>query len=336
MPHKLPGYQNWTDPATRARFAQAWKVKLPSDPGGRVTHFIERAREGTLKAFYVMGEDPVMSEPNQAKVIANLKKVEFLVCQEIFLSETAKLAHVVLPGACWAEKDGTFTASERRVQRIRKAVNPPGQARPDWEIICLVATAMGYPLNYSGAAEVFAEMAGLTPSYAGMSYARLEGDGLQWPCPTPDHPGTRFLHKGTFPRGRGKFSPIVFQPQKEEPDAEYPLILSTGRTLYHYNVGNMTRKSAVANQKQSENFVELHEETAASHGIAAGQDVLVRTRRGAVRARARVGRRIRPDTIWMPFHFVERPANVLTNDVCDPGTATAEYKCCAARFEPTG
>jgi len=336
MPHRLPGYQDWKDPASREKFEKAWGVRLPEDPGGKITHFIERAGTGELKALYIMGEDPVMSEPNQGKVIAHLRKLDFLVCQEIFLSETAKLAHVVLPGACFAEKDGTFTCSERRVQRVRKAVEPPGEARADWQILCLVSGALGYPMNYAGPAEIFDEIARLTPSYGGMSYARLESGGLQWPCPTPDHPGTRYLHEGKFTRGRGLFHPIVFQPQKEEPDGEFPLILSTGRTLYHYNVGNMTRKVAVSNQKQSANFVEIHEETAARYGIVDGQQVTVRSRRGAVTALAAVGQRVRPDTIWMPFHFAEEPANVVTNDVFDPVTATAEYKCCAARLEPAG
>ncbi|MBI5723126.1 MAG: formate dehydrogenase subunit alpha [Planctomycetes bacterium] len=336
MPHRLPGYQDWKDPVSREKFQKAWGVKLPENSGGRVTHFIERAGNGEVKALYVMGEDPVMSEPNQTKVIAHLRKLDFLVCQEIFMSETARLAHVILPGACFAEKDGTFTCSERRVQRIRRAVAPPGRARPDWEILCSVSTAMGYPMNYPGPAEVFAELASLMPSYAGMNYARLEGDGLQWPCPTAEHPGTRFLHEGKFTRGKGLFHSIAFQPQKEEPDAEYPLILSTGRTLYHYNVGTMTRRMAVATQKQPRNFVEIHEDAAARYGIRDGQEVVVRSRRGRTTARAAVGRKVRPDTIWMPFHFVEESANALTIDAFDPVTATAEYKCCAARIEPSG
>jgi formate dehydrogenase alpha subunit len=336
MAHRLSGYQDWKDPAARGKFEKAWGVKLPDDPGGRITEFIERSGSGELKALYIMGEDPVSSEPNQGKVIAHLSRLDFLVCQEIFMSETARLAHVVLPGACFAEKDGTFTCSERRVQRVRKAVEPPGEARADWQILCQVSAALGYPMNYAGPAEIFDEIARLTPSYGGMSYARLETGGLQWPCPTPDHPGTRWLHEGRFTRGKGLFHPIVFHPQKEEPDGEYPLILSTGRTLYHYNVGNMTRKVAVSNQKQSANFVEIHEDTAARLGISDGQRVAVKSRRGTVTARAVVGRKVRPDTIWMPFHFAEEPTNAVTNDVFDPVTATAEYKCCAARVEPAG
>ncbi|NOY83157.1 MAG: formate dehydrogenase subunit alpha [Kiritimatiellaeota bacterium] len=333
MPHKLPGYQNWSDDAVRAKFERAWDRPLPTNPGGRVTHFVEEAGAGTLKALYVMGEDLVVSEPNQAKVVRHLRQLEFLVCQDLFLTETAKLAHMVLPGACWAEKDGTFTASERRVQRFRRAVLPPGEAKPDWEILCLVSEALGYPMHYADPSEIFSEMARLTPSYAGMSYARLGDEGLQWPCPDPDHPGTRFLHEGTFARGKGKFQPIGFQPQKEEPDESYPLILSTGRTLYNYNSGSMTRKTGIIRQKESANFVEIHTDTAARYGIADGDRVRVRTRRGVVAGRAVVGERVRPDSIWMPFHFAEAPANAVTNDVFDPETATAEYKCCAAALE---
>jgi predicted molibdopterin-dependent oxidoreductase YjgC len=336
MAHKLPGYQNWGDEAVRARFEQAWGTTLPTNRGGRITDFIRMLGAGTIKGFYVMGEDPVLSEPNQKKVIDHLKRAEFLVCQEIFMSQTAGLADVILPGACWAEKDGTFTSSERRVQRIRKAVAPPGQTKPDWEILCLAATAMGYPMRYNCASEIFDEMASLTPAFGGMSYERLGETGLQWPCPAPEHPGTRFLHEGKFPRGRGCFQPIVFQPQKELPDDDYPLILSTGRTLYNYNTGNMSRKAAVVRQKEAENFVQIHTDTAARYGISDGDRVRVRTRRGQVCGRAVTGDRVRPDTIWMPVHFVEEPANAVTNDVFDPVAGTAEYKCCAACIEPAG
>ncbi|HUT25880.1 MAG TPA: molybdopterin dinucleotide binding domain-containing protein, partial [Sumerlaeia bacterium] len=324
------------DPATREKFGKAWGVELPENKGGRVTDFIEQAGEGALKAFYVMGEDPVSSEPNQSKVIEALGKLDFLVCQEIFMSETAKHADVILPGACFAEKDGTFTCSERRVQRIRKAVDPPGQARPDWQIISDVAHAMGYEMPYGHPSEIWDELAALTPSMAGIRYARIEDVGLQWPCPAPDHPGTKYLHEGRFTRGLGFFTPIAFAPQKEEPDDDYPLILSTGRTLYHYNIGNMTRKAPVTNQKQPGNFVEMHPRTAKRYAIKQGDPVEVETRRGRIVARAEVTEKMRVDTIWMPFHFVEAPTNVLTNDVFDPVTRTAEYKCCAARIRRKG
>ncbi|MGM0668651.1 MAG: formate dehydrogenase subunit alpha [Gemmatimonadota bacterium] len=330
----FPGYQKVKDEAVREKFGTAWGVEIPTNRGGRVTDFVEKAGEGVLKALYAFGEDPVRSEPNQAKVIENLKKLDFLVVQEIFMTETAKLADVVLPATCFAEKDGTFTNSERRVQRVRKAVEAPGEARPDWQILCDVSTAMGYPMAYESPSEIFDEMASLTPSYGGMSYDRIDDVGLQWPCPTADHPGTRFLHVGSFTRGKGLMQAIDFRPPDEVPDEEYPMVLSTGRTLYHYNIGNMTRESEVISDKQPENFVEINPADAGRLGIEHGGTVRVTTRRGSIVVRAMVGDRTRPGAVWMPFHFVESSTNLLTNDAFDNITRTAEYKCCAARIEP--
>jgi formate dehydrogenase alpha subunit len=330
----LPGYQRVSDPAVREKFGKAWGVEIPTNVGGRVTDFIEKAHEGVLKGFYVMGEDPALSEPDQALVIESLKKLEFLVVQEIFLSETAKLADVVLPATCFAEKDGTFTNTERRVQRVRKAVDPPGEARPDWQILCDVSTAMGHPMQYGDTSEIFDEMTSLTPSMAGISYDRIEDVGLQWPCPTRDHPGTVFLHEGRFARGRGLFHAITFRPPAELPDEEYPFVLSTGRTLYHYNIGNMTRKSAEISQKEGESFVEIHPDDAVRLGVSPDGLARVSTRRGFVVVRARVGNRVRPGALWMPFHFAETATNRLTNPAFDNVTRTAEYKCCAAKVEP--
>jgi formate dehydrogenase alpha subunit len=329
----LPGYQRIGDPAARGKFEKAWGVTLPTNVGGRITDFIEKAGEGVLKGLYVMGEDPVLSEPNASHVAECLKKLDFLVCQEIFMSETAKLADVVLPAACYAEKDGTFTNTERRVQRIRRAVQPPGEARADWQIICDVATGMGYAMHYEHPGEVFDEMAGLAPSFAGISYERIEKVGIQWPCPTRDHSGTTYLHKDRFTRGKGLFHAIKFRPPAETPDEEYPLILSTGRTLYHYNVGNMTRKTDSISQKDPENFVEVHVEDAGLLGILDRDMVRVATRRGAIVVRAHVARKVRAGAIWMPFHFAESPTNQLTNDAFDNVTRTGEYKACSARLE---
>jgi len=327
----FPGYQKVAEPDVREKFGKAWGVEMPTNTGGRITDFIEKAGEGVLRAFYCFGEDPVSSEPNQDKVIEHLKKLDFVVCQEIFMTETAKLADVVLPATSYAEKDGTFTNTERRVQRIRKAVDAPGQARPDWQIICDVATAIGYPMCYNDAGEVFDEMAGLTPSYGGISFERIDEVGLQWPCPTSDHPGTVFLHQGRFTRGKGLFHEITFREPAEMPDDDYPFILSTGRTLYNYNIGNMTQKSAAIRQKESENFIEIHEDDAARLGAADGDLLNVSTRRGELTVRARVARRVRPGALWMPFHFVDQPTNRITNDAFDNITRTAEYKVCAAQ-----
>ena len=326
----FPGYQKVANEAVRLKFADAWNVEIPTNKGGRVTDFIEQAGDGVLRGFYVFGEDPVSSEPNQTKVIESLEKLEFLVCQEIFMSETAKLADVILPASSFAEKDGTFTNTERRVQRIRKAIDPPGEAKPDWEIICLMSEAMGHPMPYNDAGEVFDEMASLTPSYGGMSFDRIDATGLQWPCPSPDHPGTGFLHEGQFTRGLGIFHEISFREAAELPDEQYPFILSTGRTLYNYNIGNMTSKSEAIRQKESKNFVEMHESDAKQLGVADGDPVTVGTRRGEVTVRAVVGKRTRPGMLWMPFHFVDQPTNRITNDAFDNITRTAEYKVCAA------
>jgi len=327
----FPGYQKVADEVVRLKFADAWNVEIPTNKGGRITDFIEQAADGALRGFYVFGEDPVLSEPNQAKVIASLEELEFMVCQEIFMSETAKMADVVLPASSFAEKDGTFTNTERRVQRVRKAVDPPGQAKPDWEILCLMSTAMGHPLSYEHAGEIFEEMASLTPSYGGLSFDRIDEAGLQWPCPTPDHPGTKFLHEGEFTRGLGAFHEIEFREADELPDDEYPYILSTGRTLYNYNIGNMTQKVAAIRQKERRNFIEMHEADARALGVADGDQVTVGTRRGEVTVQAKVGRRTRPGALWMPFHFVDQPTNRITNDAFDNVTRTAEYKVCAAR-----
>ncbi len=326
----LPGYQKVIDPAVREKFSKAWGVEFPTNKGGRVTDFVEKAGEGILRGFYCMGEDPVLSEPNQAKVIRNLKKLEFIVCQEIFMSETAKLADVILPATSWAEKNGTFTNTERRIQRIRKAVEPPGEARPDWQIVCQVSTAMGYPMSYKDAGEIFDEMASLTPSYHGMSFERVDKVGLQWPCPSKDHPGTMFLHKDKFVRGKGLFHVISFRNPAETPDDKYPFILSTGRTLYNYNIGNMSLKSKAIRQKQSRNFVEMHRSDADRLGVADGEQVIVETRRGKLTVDASVADRVRPGALWMPFHFIDQPTNRLTNDAFDNITRTAEYKVCAA------
>ena len=335
MAGKLPGYQMWSDDVTRAKFEEAWGGVLPSNPGGTVTDFIEKAGEGVLKALYCFGEDPVRSEPNTTKVLKELGQLQFLVCQDIFMSETAKLADVILPAACFAEKDGTFTNTERRVQRVRKAVAPPGEAKADWEILCDVSTAMGYPMSYEQPKEIWDELASLTPNLAGISYERLENEGgLQWPCPAPDHPGTKFLHGNGFTRGKGLFHEITFREAAELPDDEYPMILSTGRTLYNYNVGNMTRPTLAVEAKQPENFVEIHEEDAARLGIKQGDRVRVETRRGMITAAAHVATKVRPGAIWMPFHYGESSTNYLTNDAFDNITRTAEYKVCAAKIEP--
>ena len=334
LPDVYPGYQKVAVEENRRKFEQAWRVSLPSASGMTITDMLESAAQGELKAMYVMGEDPVMSEAHAGFVREALGRLELLVVQDILPTETMKLAHVVLPASCFAEKDGTFTNTERRVQRVRKAVDPPGQAREDWRILVDLANRFGYPMDYASPREIWEELAGLSPAFAGITYARIEHAGLQWPCPAPDHPGTKFLHAERFSRGLGKFHAVEYSPPYETPDSEYPWLLSTGRTLYHYNVGNMTRRVGGIARKSPECFVEINPADLEKLGACDGAMLRVSTRRGSVAARALATQKVKPGRIWMPFHFAEASANELTPDAYDPITRTAEYKVCAARIEP--
>jgi formate dehydrogenase alpha subunit len=333
LPNVLTGYQKVDVPELRQKFEKAWGVALPDAPGLTLTLAMEKAHAGELKAFYVMGEDPVLSDPHQAHILEALDNLELLVVQDIFLTETAKRAHVVLPAACFAEKEGTVTNTERRVQRSRKVVDPPGEARPDSDILCDLARRMGYSMSYTSAEEVFEEITALTPSYGGMSYGRLENGGLQWPCPAPDHPGTPFLHKGSFARGKGKFHPVRYNPSPELPDGEYPFFLTTGRQLYHFHTGNMSRHSQGLAEREPEGYVEVHPEDAARLGVADGEAVVVTSRRGRVEVPARISDRPDPGVVFMTFHFKEAAANVLTIDALDPVARIPELKVCAVRVE---
>ena len=330
-----PGYQRVSDPAARARFEAAWGVSLPVEDGMNLNVMMKAMIKGQIKGMFVMGEDILLSEPNAAAMEYGLENIEFMVVQDIFFNETCRYADVVLPAACFAEKDGVFTNSDRRVQRVRKAVTPPGEARADWEILCDLARAAGYPMpHYASPAEIYAEMAALVPGYNGISHARIDAEGgLQWPCPTPTHPGTRTLHQGAPIKGRAEFLPVAYRPSAELPDDEYPLLLSTGRTLYHYNAATQTRRDAGPNLKQPDNFIEVNPRDARRMGLSEDEWVQVSTRRGAVRARVQLSRRMRRGNIWMSLHFAENMANRLTTDVGDPITGTAEYKVCAARIE---
>jgi len=296
---------------------------------------MEGAHRGTVKGLYIMGENPMLSDPDLHHVEASLKNLDFLVVQDIFLTETAKLADVVLPSACFAEKDGTFTNTERRVQRIRKAVNPPGEAKADWEIIARLATRMGYSMNYSSAEEIMIEICKVTPSYGGITYQRLEGEGIQWPCPTPEHKGTRYLHRDRFTRGRGLFHAIDYIPPAELPDEKYPLILSTGRVLYHYHyhTGTMTRLSKGSMERYPESLVEINPADAEKFGVSDGQAIKVTSRRGTVTAKAKLSEKSAEGTIFMNFHFAETAVNLLTSPALDPIGKIPEYKVCAVNVE---
>ena len=358
LPNVFPGYQPVTDTAVLDKFQQAWTtgVRLDSRPGLGVTEMFPAAAAGSLKAMYIMGENPALSDANSAHIIKALDALEFLVVQDIFLTETAQYADVVLPAAAFAEKDGTFTNTERRVQRVRKAVEAPGGALDDWRILCELArrvsaaierrrnngagnayaltrpNAAGY-WDYADAEEVFAESAALTPSYAGMSYARLEQGGLQWPCPTKYHPGTPYLHKGRFSRGKGKFHAVTFTPPAELPDEEYPFYLSTGRIRYHYHTGTMTRRSRGLDHLAPEERVEVHPTDAARLGLQQGDWVRLSSRRGSMEARVRLTDRSAPGMVFGTFHYREAPINQLTNDALDPVSKIPEYKVSAVRIE---
>jgi predicted molibdopterin-dependent oxidoreductase YjgC len=329
-PVYFPGYQKVGDPEVQARYEKSWGVSLPAEPGLNLNQIIKKVGK-SIKGLYVMGEDIVISEPNVSHLEEGLNNIDFLVVQDLFLNETARFADVILPGACFAEKEGVFTNSERRVQRVRKAVEPPGQARSDWEILVDVANACGASWKYAEASEIYDEYVRDADKFAGISHARIDDEGgLQWPCPDKDSPGTRYLHEGGVLRGKGLMTPVDYRPSSELACGDYPLVLSTGRTLYHYNAATQTRREPGPALKQSEAFVEIHPRDARQRGIEHASPIKVTTRRGSVECRALVSRQVKPGCIWMPLHFAEARANLLTVDAGDPVTDTAEYKVCAA------
>ncbi len=330
LPNVFPGYQKVTDPAVREKFEKAWGVSLPGDVGLMIPEMFDAANAGEIKAMYILGENPVLTDPNANHIKAGLEKLEFLVVQELFLTETAQYADVVLPGASFAEVDGTFTNTERRVQRVRKAIEPLA-GRNNWQPIMEISNRMGYQMNYNTTEEIFNEMASLTPSYQGMSYARIDKEGLQWPCPTPDHPGTKYLHATAFTRGKGLFQGIDHVPPAELPDDQYPYLLSTGRILFHYNV--TTPYSAGIHSMWNEEYAEVNPDDASRLGVTTGDKVKVTSRRGEVTTKVQVTDRVPPGMIWMSFHYTKTPTNVLTSDALDPVTKTGEYKVCAVKVE---
>lgn len=336
LPNVFTGYQQVANPDAVKKFETAWGVTLSDKPGLTMTDFMDKAAHGEMKALYIIGENPMLSDPDQEHVRHALEHLEFIVVQDIFMTETAQMADVVLPATCFTEKDGVFVNTERRVQRVRKAVNPPGEARSDWEIIADLSGRMGYEMNFSSSEAVFEEIVKLTPSYGGMSYDRLEGKGLQWPCPTAEHPGTVYLHKeGKFTRGRGAFMAIEFRDPAELPDSEYPLYLTTGRSLYHYHTGSMTRRSKALDAKMPTNRLEINPATAAKHGISSGDMVKVTTRRGSVDIEACLTDILPENVIFTTFHFAEASANVLTNGSpasLDPVAKIPEFKVSAAKI----
>jgi predicted molibdopterin-dependent oxidoreductase YjgC len=331
LPNSFPGYPSVGDEAAKARFAEAYGVPMPDQMGLRIPEMIELAANGTLKAMFIMGEDPALTDADANHVRKALGNLEFLVAQNIFMTETAKYADVFLPAALYAEKDGTFTNTERRVQRVRKAVEPPGDTRPDWQIIQDLGRRMGLDWHYDSPEDVFEEIRTLVPQYAGMTYERLGTQGLQWPCPTEDHPGTPVLHVGTFTRGKGLLQGIPFQAPAELTDDEYPMLLTTGRMLYHYNI--MTRLSQNLEWLRPYELAELNPADAERLGVVEDELVRVSSRRGSITTRVTLTERVPPGTMFMTFHFKESPVNELTNAAGDPVTMTAEFKVCAVRMD---
>ncbi|MCC7568991.1 MAG: formate dehydrogenase subunit alpha [Candidatus Methanofastidiosa archaeon] len=340
LPNVFPGYQAVTVPENREKFEKAWNMAehIPESIGLTVVEMLNAAHDGALKCLYIMGENPMISDPDITHVREALDALEFLVVQDLFITETAEHADVILPGTSFLEKDGTFTGTDRRVQRIRKAIEPLGNARPDWEILCDVAKHLGSDqFVYASPKEIQDEVASLTPLYGGVTYERLDKEGyLQWPCPNAEHPGTVFLHNGKFSRGLGHFFPVSYKPPAEEPDKDYPLILTTGRILFHFHTGTMTRCSPKLNKEVPTGYVEIHPSDAEAMGIADGDLVQVSTRRGTIQIPAYVTRKVPEKTVFIPFHFKECAANMLTNPALDPIAKIPEFKVCACKVEALG
>jgi formate dehydrogenase alpha subunit len=333
LPNVYPGYQVVTDQNVRQKFETAWNAHLSDKVGITIPEMMDWLIDGSAKGMYIFGENPVLADPDKHHVVRALKSAEFLVVQDIFLTETAKLAHVVLPGASWAEKDGTFSNTERKFQRVRKAVEPLEGTLPDWKILCELGSRLGLSMDYESPKEIWDEMAGLSPMFAGVTYERLEGCGIQWPCPSPDHPGTKFLHEGRFTRGRGLFHVIDFRPPEELPDNEYPYLLTTGRRYAHYHTRTMTGNCPSLHKEFPTPFAQISYADAEKLGLKEGDSAKVSSRRGEVITPVRPGDIVPPGSIFMDFHFAEANPNELLGISLDPVSKTPDYKVCAVRIE---
>lgn len=338
MPGDFPGYQKVTNPEVIKKFEKAWGVPLNTKPGVHATDVFGAAIRKEIRGLFIFGEDPVVTDADRNHVIHALESLDFLVISELFETETTAYADVILPGSAYLEKEGTFSNTERRVQRVRKAVDAPGEARLDTDIFIDLMNRMGYPQPHLTAAEIMDEIASVTPSFAGISHARLDseevgGRGLQWPCTSKDHPGTKIMHVGKFTRGLGWFYPAEYVPSAELPDEEYPIILMTGRILYHYTTRAMTGKTPELMEIEGKSFIEMNIVDADKLGIADGDRVKVSSRRGSIESTARVGTKTSPGESWMPFHFPDGNANWLTNAALDKYARIPEYKVCAIKIE---
>lgn len=332
LPNVFSGYQNVADTEARQKMEQAWNVTdLPDQPGLKVTDMIPKAHDGSLKALYIVGENPLVSDPDLNHAEECIDHLKFLVVQDIFLTETAQKADVILPSCCYAEKEGTFTNTDRRVQMVRKAVEPPGESLEDWKIICGVATRMGYEMNYESSEAIMKEIAQVTPSYGGITYERIQHEGIPWPCLNEEHPGTPILHIDRFTRGKGVLHAIDYIPPAETIDDEYPMYLTTGRLLFQYHTGTMTMKTDGLNEIAPESFVEISPADAANLGVEDGAMVEIASRRGQINARAKISLKAVDGTVFIPFHYAKAAANKLTHAALDPVSGIPELKVCAVK-----
>ncbi len=335
LPNVFTAYQLVSNDEARKNYEKVWNTTgMSATPGLPVTEMIQKAFEGELKSLFIIGENPLVSDPDLNHVRKALANLDFFVVQDIFQTETTAIADVVLPAACFAEKDGTFSNTERRVQRVRKAVDAPGQAKQDWEILCEIARKMGYEMSYENSQDIFKEIASVTPSYKGITWDRIDKIGIHWPCPDEAHEGTPILHTTQFTRGKGMFHAIDHTPPAEEPDEQYPYILTTGRVLYHYHTGTMTMKTDGLNMLSPECFVEISSTDAKKIGLDTGSMVDVSSRRGKISAKLKVSSKAVDGTVFIPFHFAKAAANELTNAKLDPIAKIPEFKVCAIKIEP--
>lgn len=333
LPGDLPGYQKVFKSEVIDKFEKKWGVKLSNEVGLTVTEIMKKGEEGEIKFLYIMGENPMISDPDINHVKRALEKIDFIVVQDLFLTETAQFAHVILPAASFAEKDGTFTNTERRIERVRKSIEPIGGTKPDWEILMTVMNKLGYEKNYEHPSEIMDEIASLTPQYAGIDYERIEEEGLQWPVLNKQHPGTKYLHKGTCVSGKGLFKPADYIESAEQPNAEYPYILTTGRILYHFHTRTMTGKVEGLNKLFPKSFIEIHPVTASRLKLKDGDKAKIISRRGEVITTVKVTDIVEEDVLFMPFHFSDGAANYLTNPILDPIAKIPELKVCAVKVE---
>ena len=333
LPNVFTGYQKVDDAQANQKFSQAWGREPSNTPGLSVVEMMWAAQRGEVRALYILGENPMVTDPDVGHVEEALASLDLLVVQDIFLTETAALADVVFPGVCFAEKDGTFTNTERRVQRVRKAVEPPGEAKQDLDVIAELARRMDYSMSATDPEEIFEEITSLTPSYGGINYGRITEVGLQWPCPDAEHPGTPVLHEGSFPRGKGKFSAVEYMPPDELPDDDYPFLLSTGRLLYHFHSGSMTRRSRSLDEKVDRGWVGINAKDARGMKLKEGNAVRVTSRRGTLLSHVHISPQLQPGNVFATFHFSEETANLLTNPALDPKSKIPDLKVCAVKLE---